>query len=144
MEQLLSRTIAERRARDSRSRDALRVAATIQLGLAVLFVVVALLLRDPIEDELFSGDSTLYWCLIAAVTFYAASYFARGFLAGEQRFALYGGLVLMESASRVVFVRAAGDRRGRQRERRRDRDRGRAAAEPVRGAVGAGPARAAR
>ena len=34
---------------------------------------------------------------------YAASYFARGFLAGEQRFGLYGGLVLMESASRVVF-----------------------------------------
>ena len=104
VEQLLSRTIAERRARAQPIRDALRVAATIQLGLAVLFVVVALVLRDPIEDELFSGDSTLYWCLIAAVTFYAASYFARGFLAGEQRFALYGGLVLMESASRVVFV----------------------------------------
>jgi O-antigen/teichoic acid export membrane protein len=41
--------------------------------------------------------------MVAAVTFYAASYFARGFLAGEKRFALYGGLVLMESASRVVF-----------------------------------------
>jgi O-antigen/teichoic acid export membrane protein len=40
---------------------------------------------------------------VAAVSFYAASYFARGFLAGEQRFGLYGGLVLMESASRVVF-----------------------------------------
>ena len=38
---------------------------------------------------------------------------------------------------------AAGDRRRRQRERRRDRDRGRAAAEPVRGAVGARAARAA-
>ena len=81
--------------------------------------------------------------MIAAVTFYAASYFARGFLAGEQRFALYGGLVLMESASRVVFVvlLAVGVRR--QRERRRDRDRRRAAAEPVRGAVGARAARAA-
>ena len=67
-------------------------------------MAVALLLRDPIEDDLFSGDATLYWCLVAAVIFYAASYFARGFLAGERRFALYGGLVLMESASRVVFV----------------------------------------
>ena len=104
VEQLLSRTIAERRARDRPIGDALRVAATIQLGLAVAFVAVALVLRDPIQDDLFSGDSTLYWCLIAAVTFYAASYFARGFLAGEQRFALYGGLVLMEAASRVVFV----------------------------------------
>ena len=104
VEQLLSRTIAERRARGRTARDAIRVAATIQLGLAAAFVAVALLLRGPIEDDLFSGSSTMYWCLIAAVTFYAASYFARGFLAGEQRFALYGGLVLMESASRVVFV----------------------------------------
>ena len=104
VEQLLSRTLAERRARNRPVGSALRVAATIQLALALVFVVVALLLRDPIQDDLFSGDSTLYWCMIAAVTFYAASYFARGFLAGEQRFALYGGLVLMEAASRVVFV----------------------------------------
>jgi O-antigen/teichoic acid export membrane protein len=41
--------------------------------------------------------------MVAAVTFYAGSYFARGFLAGQRRFGLYGGLVLMESASRVVF-----------------------------------------
>ncbi len=103
VEQLLSRTIAERQARDRSIGSALRVAATIQLALSALFVVVALLLQDTIEDELFSGNETLYWCLVAAVVFYAASYFARGFLAGERRFALYGGLVLMESASRVVF-----------------------------------------
>jgi O-antigen/teichoic acid export membrane protein len=104
VEQLLSRTLAERRARERPVADALRVAATIQLGLAAAFVAVALLARGPIEDDLFSGDVTLYWSLIGAVTFYAASYFARGFLAGNQRFALYGGLVLMEAASRVVFV----------------------------------------
>jgi O-antigen/teichoic acid export membrane protein len=103
VEQLLSRTIAERQARDRSIRSALRVAATIQLGLAAVFIAVALPLRTKVEDELFSGSSTLYWCLVAAVTFYAASYFARGFLAGERRFGLYGGLVLMESASRVVF-----------------------------------------
>jgi O-antigen/teichoic acid export membrane protein len=103
VEQLLSRTIAERQARDRSIGSALRVAATIQLALAVLFIAVALPLRSKIEDELFSGSSTLYWCLVAAVTFYAASYFARGFLAGQRRFGLYGGLVLMESSSRVVF-----------------------------------------
>jgi O-antigen/teichoic acid export membrane protein len=103
VEQLLSRTIAERQARDVSIGSALRVAATIQLGLAALFIAIALPLRETIEDELFSGSSTLYWCLIAAVTFYGASYFARGFLAGERRFGLYGGLVMMESASRVVF-----------------------------------------
>ena len=35
---------------------------------------------------------------------YAASYFARGFLAGHRRFGLYGGLVLMEALSRVLFA----------------------------------------
>ena len=103
VEQLLSRTIAERRARRLPEGSALRVAATIQLSLAVLFVAVALALREPIEDELFSGSATLYWCLVAAVSFYAASYFARGYLAGTQRFGLYGALVLLESASRAVL-----------------------------------------
>jgi O-antigen/teichoic acid export membrane protein len=103
VEQLLSRTIAEREAREASIGSALRVAATIQLALSVAFVAVALALRSTIEDELFSGSSTLYWCLVAAVIFYAASYFARGFLAGERRFGLYGGLVMLESASRFVL-----------------------------------------
>ena len=37
---------------------------------------------------------------------YAASYFARGFLAGHHRFGLYGGLVLMEASSRCLFALA--------------------------------------
>jgi O-antigen/teichoic acid export membrane protein len=103
VEQLLSRTLAERRAQGRPVGSALRVAATIQFGLVLAFLAVALALRGTIEDELFSGSSTLYWCLVVAGAAYAASYFARGFLAGEQRFGLYGGLVLMESAARVVF-----------------------------------------
>ncbi len=104
VEQLLSRTIAERQARERSTAPALRVAATIQLGLAVVFTVVALALRSKIEDDLLSHHATLYWAFVAAVVFYGASYFARGFLAGQRRFALYGGLVLMESASRVVIA----------------------------------------
>src|SRR5919204_6000617 len=49
VEQLLSRTIAEREARDSSIGSALRVAATIQLALAVGFVVVALAFEDTIS-----------------------------------------------------------------------------------------------
>jgi O-antigen/teichoic acid export membrane protein len=37
---------------------------------------------------------------------YAASYFARGWLAGHERFALYGGLVFLESTSRFLFALA--------------------------------------
>ncbi|HEV2874848.1 MAG TPA: hypothetical protein VGW14_06830 [Thermoleophilaceae bacterium] len=106
VEQLLSRTIADRDARGVAGAEHLRVAATIQLSLGLLFAVVALLLRGPIEDDLFGGSAALYWILIVTVLAYAASYFARGFLAGHHRFGLYGGLVLMEASSRCLFALA--------------------------------------
>jgi O-antigen/teichoic acid export membrane protein len=106
VEQLLSRTIADHDARGVAGTEHLRVAATIQLGLAALFLVVGLALRGPIQDDLFAGSSTLYWVLIVGVLAYAASYFARGYLAGHHLFPLYGGLVLMEASSRCLFALA--------------------------------------
>ncbi len=106
VEQLLSRTIADRDARGVEGSEHLRIAATIQLALGVLFAVVALVLRDPIENDLFGGSSTLYWVLLVSVLAYAASYFARGYLAGHRLFPLYGGLVLMEASSRCLFALA--------------------------------------
>jgi O-antigen/teichoic acid export membrane protein len=106
VEQLLSRTIAERQAHRQPIGQPLRIAATIQLGLAVAFAAVALALRGPLQDDLLSGNETLYWILIAAVLAYAASFYARGFLAGSGRFALYGGLILAESTARMSFALA--------------------------------------
>jgi O-antigen/teichoic acid export membrane protein len=106
VEQLLSRTIADHDARGVTGTEHLRVAATIQLALGLVFVVGALLLRGPIEDDLFGGSSALYWILVVAVLAYAASYFARGYLAGHRLFPLYGGLVLMEATSRCLFALA--------------------------------------
>ncbi|MDQ3935328.1 MAG: hypothetical protein M3340_11950 [Actinomycetota bacterium] len=106
VEQLLSRTIADRDARGQTGGEHLRVAATIQLALGAAFAGLALALRGPIEDDLFAGSATLYWVLIAAVLSYAASYFARGFLAGHRRFGLYGLLVFLEATSRVMFALA--------------------------------------
>jgi O-antigen/teichoic acid export membrane protein len=106
VEQLLSRTIADHDARGVTGTEHLRIAATIQLALAVVFAIVALALRGPIEDDLFGGSSTLYWILFVGVLAYAASYFARGYLAGHHLFPLYGGLVLMEASSRCLFALA--------------------------------------
>jgi O-antigen/teichoic acid export membrane protein len=103
VEQLLSRTIADRRARGLEGGHPLRVPATIQASFAATFLVVALAARGPIENGLFDGESSLYWILVAAALAYAASYFARGYLAGHQWFGLYGGLVLFESLSRFCF-----------------------------------------
>jgi O-antigen/teichoic acid export membrane protein len=105
IEQLLSRTIADRRARGLRGHS-LRVPAAIQFGFAVIFLIVALALRPQIEQGMFDGSSALYWILVIGVLAYAASYFARGWLAGHQRFALYGGLVFLESTSRFLFALA--------------------------------------
>ena len=55
---------------------------------------------------MFDGSGALYWILVIGVLAYAASYFARGWLAGHQRFALYGGLVFLESTSRFLFALA--------------------------------------
>ncbi|HMC07202.1 MAG TPA: hypothetical protein VKG89_07395 [Solirubrobacterales bacterium] len=106
VEQLLSRTIAERQARDQPIGQPLRVAATIQLGLAGAFAVAALALRGPLEDDLLSGNASLYWILVGAVLAFGASFFARGFLAGSRRFGLYGALLLAESTARMSFALA--------------------------------------
>ena len=102
IEQLLSRTIADRRARGHGDHP-MRVPMLIQASFAVVFLVVALALRHELRDHVFDGSSTLYWVLVVGIMFYAASYFARGWLAGHQMFGLYGGLVLMESLSRFCF-----------------------------------------
>ena len=105
IEQLLSRTIADRRARGQGSGGGhLRIALGIQLAFAATFLAVALALRPQIQDGLFDGYAALYWVLVVGVLAYAASYFARGFLAGHQRFELYGALVFVEAVSRVCFA----------------------------------------
>jgi O-antigen/teichoic acid export membrane protein len=105
VEQLLSRTIADRRARGLPGSQ-LRIPASIQFGFALVFVAVALAMRQEIEQGMFDGSSALYWILVIGVLAYSASYFARGWLAGHQRFALYGGLVFLESTSRFLFALA--------------------------------------
>src|SRR5205823_6624418 len=104
VEQLLSRTIAERQTREQPIGQPLRVAATIQLSLAGAFAVGALALRGPLQDDLLSGNEALYWILVTAVIAFAASFLARGFLAGSRRFALYGALLLAESTTRMSFA----------------------------------------
>jgi O-antigen/teichoic acid export membrane protein len=106
IEQLLSRTIAQRRAL-GREHHRLGVPIAIQASFALAFLVAALALRDELVRKVFDGYTALYWILFVGTLAYAASYFARGWLAGHKYFGLYGGLVLMESVSRLCFVLAA-------------------------------------
>ncbi len=104
IDQLLSRHISEHLAKGEPVREPILVATKIQLALAAAFTVVALALRNPIQDGLLSGNETLYWVYLSAVLFYAASYFARGYLAGYRRFGLFTALILSESCFRTIFA----------------------------------------
>ena len=104
VDQLLSRHISEHLARGESDRQPVRVAAKIQLGLAAIFTVLALALHGPLQNGLLEGNSTLYWIYVSAVLFYAASYYARGYLAGHRRFGLFTALILSESCFRTLFA----------------------------------------
>jgi O-antigen/teichoic acid export membrane protein len=105
IEQLLSRSIADRLARGL-DRQSLGIPIAIQAAFALVFLAVALSVRETLVKHVFDGYSTLYWVLVVGTLAYAASYFARGWLAGHKYFALYGGLVFMEATSRLAFVLA--------------------------------------
>ena len=104
VEQLLSRHISEHRVKGEPVGEPMRVAATIQLGLGMTFAVLALALRGPLQDGLLEGNETLYWVFFSAVLFYAASYFARGYLAGMRNFGLFATMILSESIFRTLFA----------------------------------------
>lgn len=105
VEQLLSRTIADRRARGLADHHPLRRPIAIQAAFAGLFLMSAFVLRGPLERAL--GGSALFLVLVGSALAYAASYFARGYCAGHGWFGLYGGLVFFEAIARVCFPLAA-------------------------------------
>ena len=58
VEQFISRTVAERRTLAQPISQALLTAGRIQALVAAGFAVAALALRDPLQDDLFSGSAT--------------------------------------------------------------------------------------
>ena len=105
IEQLLSRTIADRRARGI-SGHPLRTPILIQAGFAATFLAVAIPLKSQIISSVFAGEPIFYWILVGSTIAYAGSYFARGWLAGHERFGLYGLLVFIEATARFLFAAA--------------------------------------
>ncbi len=97
VEQLLSRNLAA-------GRDVTRTALRIQASFAVAALAIAVVFRNRITEGVLGGEDALWVVFVAAVLFYAASYFARGWLAGNKRFELYGALVFLEASSRILFA----------------------------------------
>ena len=106
IEQLLSRTLAEREQIGDDTGHVWRVAATIQAGVTLAAVLVLLLLHGPITDNLLEGGEVLFWVLVGALIGFGGSYFARGFLAGRRQFGLYATLLVFEGSARLLFALA--------------------------------------
>ena len=104
IEQLLSRTLAEREEVGEEIGPVLRVAALIQAGLALAAVALLLALREPISDNLLEGGDLLFWVLVAAMVGFGAAFFARGFLAGRRQFGYYATLLVLEGSARLAFA----------------------------------------
>jgi O-antigen/teichoic acid export membrane protein len=102
VEQLLAREIATARAEARSDAHAMRSAALILAGLGATFVVVALAFRGPLRDDVFSGESVLYWALIAGVLSFGCDYYVRGVLAGRGRFDLYAAQLVTECSVLVA------------------------------------------
>jgi O-antigen/teichoic acid export membrane protein len=103
VEQLVSRTVAELDAHGSPTGRALRITGAIQLGLALAFVAIAFIFRGPIQDDLLEGQSFLFFVMVGSVTAFAASLFARGYLAGSRRFGLFSALLLIDGGGRLAL-----------------------------------------
>jgi O-antigen/teichoic acid export membrane protein len=106
VEQLLSRTLADRVARGDDTEPAIRTAARIQATVAVALAAAMLLFREQLQDGLLSGSETLYWVLFASVVTFGASFFMRGYLGGTRRFTLLAALLVCESGARTLFALA--------------------------------------
>src|SRR5919199_2413193 len=63
VEQLLSRTLAERQEHGLSTGRPLRVAAAIQLGIAAAVAAAALSLRHPLESTVLDDKAALYWVM---------------------------------------------------------------------------------
>jgi O-antigen/teichoic acid export membrane protein len=106
IEQLLSRTLAEREQVGEDSGHVLRVAALIQVSLTALALLALMVLRGPIQDNLLEGGDVLFWVLVVSLFGFGGAYYARGFLAGRRRFALYASLLVLEGLARLGFALA--------------------------------------
>lgn len=106
IEQLLSRTLAEREQVGEASGHVLRVAGLIQISLTALALLVLIILRDPIQDNLLEGGTVLFWVLLVSLFGFGGAYYARGFLAGRRQFGLYASLLVVEGLARLGFALA--------------------------------------
>ena len=121
IEQLLSRTIADRRRARARDDHPLRTPLLIQAGFALVFLVIALIFREPIQNDLLrrlARRSTGCWSSPCSPTRRATSRAAGS--PGTSGSRSTAALVFLEATARLLFAVAVRDRDRRGAVGRRD------------------------
>ena len=101
--QTLGRYVAEREAQGSGWEPVVASVRRWQIGVAVAFVVAALIAGPLLTDRLF-GSAWLTAAFIVAVLFYAPEYFRRGIFNGHRQSLRLGAQIVAESAARLVLA----------------------------------------
>jgi O-antigen/teichoic acid export membrane protein len=103
--QTLGRYVAEREAHGSDWKPVVSSVRRWQVGVAVAFVVVALIASPLLTEQLF-GSAWLTAAFIVAVVCYAPEYFRRGIFNGHRQSLRLGAQIVAESAARLVLAAA--------------------------------------
>lgn len=106
LQQEMGRLLAPQRA-ERGGRRARTLVGAVGTGLVVVVAAAALLLADPLVDEVFAGQEALLWCFLGSVLAYAHNFLARGTMTGLGDFPGYGALVFAEAGVRLVLAAAA-------------------------------------
>jgi O-antigen/teichoic acid export membrane protein len=101
--QTLGRYVAEREAQGSSWEPVVASVRRWQIGVAVAFVVAALIASPLLTDQLF-GSAWLTAAFIVAVLFYAPEYFRRGIFNGHRQSLRLGAQIVAESAARTSLA----------------------------------------
>jgi O-antigen/teichoic acid export membrane protein len=103
IEQTLSRTIADRRARGEEVRSVLRAAAAVALAIAAIGAIAVAIGWQAITSRLFGGDNLLMAMLVFGIAAYGFSYLVRGLAGGALWFDGYGINLLADGLSRLAL-----------------------------------------
>lgn len=101
--QTLGRYVAEREAQGADWKPVVSSVKRWQAGLAVVFVIAALIASPFLTRQLF-GSAWLTAAFIVAVVFYAPEYFRRGIFNGHRQSLRLGAQIVAESAARLVLA----------------------------------------
>jgi O-antigen/teichoic acid export membrane protein len=104
LEQVVSRSMSDRLARDVEVGSVLKTAALLGIAALVVIGAASAAAWPLLERKLFGGDALLTALLVVGVALYGAEYLVRGVLGGTRWFAGYGIGLVADAGTRLLIA----------------------------------------